>query len=382
MTQSPLMTHILARRPWLADIEAVSGYGFTRAARPADPAIAQRLIDAYHCAEQQCPDNFRPNDVWRQFVERHYGDMLGLIRDANAPALASYLQALPRQGGGHGYFQGKAAWQALSDNPAQQRERAIWLADHLAGFAESQGLLRERCPEQGEWSAPAFQSVPQLCAELEQAIGMPVTLPELFDGLFALEPEQAPCHLRSLMPAYALDQLRRFFAVHDGRTVAQLRVAEIGAGVGHTAYLAAHLGMARYSIFDLPEINVAQGYFLMASVGADKVRLLGEPAGPALEVLPPWAYEQTLQQGFDAVLNIDSMPEIAQDATRHYLHGMSGCADYFFSLNQEAPRPDPVQGQRASVRAMVEAHTDYAPLQRHRNWLRAGYVDEVFGLKP
>ena len=381
MTQSPLLTHILARRPWLADIEAVSSFGFTSSTVSLDPAAAQRLIDAYLRAEQECPADFRPNDVWRQFVERHYGDMLKLIHAGDATALAAYLQALPRQGGGHGYFQGRAAWQALHDQPEHQRERAIWLADHLAGFAESLGLLRERCPEQGEWQRPAFTDVAQLCAELERALGMPVTLPALFDGMFVLAPQHAPCHLRSLMPAYALDQLRRFFALHARREVTQLRVAEIGAGIGHTAYLAAHLGMARYSIFDLPEINVAQGYFLMASVGADKVRLLGEPSGPALEVLPPWAYEPTLQQGYDAVLNIDSMPEIARDATQRYLEGMAGCADYFFSLNQEAPRPDPVQGERAAVRAMVEAHTDFVPLQRNRNWLRAGYVDEVFGLR-
>lgn len=385
MTQSPLMAHVLARRPWLADVDAISAFGFTQrpqnVSRP-DEGIARRLIAAYKRAERECPVNFRPNDVWRQFVEAHYGDMLALVRADDCGGLIDYLLALPEQGAGHGYFQGKLACAALRSDVDKQRERARWLLDHLLGFAECRGLLRERCPEQGAWSEPAIKSAYELCAELEAVVGLPMTLPNLFSGMFVLEPERAPCHLRTLMPAYALDQLRAFFCNVLQRPMDSVRVTEIGAGIGHTAYLASKLGVARYTLIDLPEINLAQGFYLMSLVGAEHVRLYGENRGPALEVLPTWRFESTMSDGADAVLNIDSFPEIARDATRQYLQAMRSGTEYFFSINQEAPRRDPVDGQRESVRAMVEKYTDFAPLQRTRNWLRAGYVDEIFRINP
>lgn len=385
MMTSPLINHILARRPWLTDRANMPAFGFTARpeglARP-DRAIAQRLMAAYRRAQQQSRPDFRPNDVWRQFVQQHYGDMLALVKADDAEGLTDYLLALPRQGAGHGYFQGKLAWQALQQDPDKQRERALWLLDHLLGFAESLGVLRERCPEQGEWDTPAITSVPALCQQLQAATGLPLTLPPLFDGFFLLEPQAAPCHVRSLMPAYALHQIRQFFETTQGRRPNQIRLAEIGAGIGYTGYLAAHMNLARYSVFDLPEINLAQGFFLMCSVGPDNVRLLGEAAGPRIEVLPPWEFEQSIASGFDAVLNIDSLPEIAQDASQQYLQTMAGGAEYFVSINQEAPRPDPVAGQRESVRRLVERHTNFSPFQRNRNWLRAGYVDEIFRIQP
>ena len=380
MLRSPLIDHIQARRPWL-DLHRQTRYGFTRRSagmpRP-DPDIAARLIRAFRRAEQDCPEDFRPDDVWSQFIQRHYGELHALIRRDDAEGLTDYLLSLPRQGAGHGYFQGQPAYEALRESPERQKERALWLLDHALGLAEALGLLRERCPEQGLWREPAITDTATLIAELEQALGMPVCLPPLFEGFFALEAETTPCHLRTLMASYAIHQLEQFFSGFHARPRQQLRVAEIGAGIGFTAYLAARRGLARYSIFDLAEINVAQGFFLLSTLGAGQVRLYGESHEAAVEVLPPWAYFSTLPQGYDAVLNVDSFPEIDTAMTRRYLRAMPGGAAYFFSLNQEAPRADAMGAERLPVRAMVANETGFQGLLRARNWLRAGYVDEVF----
>ena len=381
MTRSPLMKQILARRPWLEALLDPQIYGFSsRRSDVAPPSlsIARRLISAYRLAEQDRPAAFAPDDVWRQFVEQYYGDMIALIRADDERGLINYLLALPRQGAGHGFFQGQPAYQALESSPERQEERALWLLDHLAGLAEALGIVDVRCPEQGEWGTPAFSSIPDLCSQIESTLGLPVCLPPLFEDFFALNGPSGPCHLRSMQPALALHQLTRFFLDTHARGPGSVRLAEIGAGIGCTGYLAAQLGLTRYSVFDLPEVNVAQGFFLLSTLGEDQVRLYGEPAGASSEVLPAWTFALAMEQGCDAVLNIDSFPEIDREHTRAYLQAMRAGAEYFFSINQEAPRADPVGGRRLSVRQMTRKQPGFQQLQRHPNWIRSGYVDELY----
>lgn len=375
------MASICGRRPWLAQICEPDLYGFssrsTALSRP-DVELGERLIAAYRLSQEKCPVAFRPKDVWRDFIDRHYTDMLEMIRRGDAAALVDYLFALPMRGAGHGYFQGQPAFDALRASPPKQRERALWLLDHLMGLAEAQGVVRLRCPEQGEWQAPAWSSLGRICEDIESSLGIPIRFPPLFDGLFALQTPAGPCHLRSMMAAYAVHEIGRHASNLKTCKADELRVAEIGAGIGFTAFAAAQLGMARYSVFDLPEINVAQGFFLLVTLGPDQVRLYGESSLATTEVLPPWAFEEHITDGYDVVLNIDSFPEIDRTLTRRYLQTMQNGGRLLFSINQEAPRGDRFGGPREAVREMVAGHGGFTPLLRSPNWIRQGYADELF----
>lgn len=96
-----LIANIQARRPWMLENKTFS-YGFTKAPDNMpdanDAEIASRLIASYRQAVRESRPLDRGHDVWSQFVEKHYGDMIALIESGHAPALATYLTALPRQG--------------------------------------------------------------------------------------------------------------------------------------------------------------------------------------------------------------------------------------------------------------------------------------------
>lgn len=356
-------------------------YGFTsgrhsKLVGAGDEAIARRLIDAYRRASSERAP--RADDKWSEFIESHYGEMIDLIGRDDARGLVAYLLSLPRQGAAHGFFQGRLVHDGLQDNPEGQLDRAWWLLDHLVALAEAVGVLRVRCPEQGDWDSVPFGSVPELRDRIERAIGLPLTLPDLFEGLFALEPNSGAIHLRSIMATYAVRQVATLLENLENLVPPEMKVAEIGAGIGYTAYAAQALGISRYTLFDLPEVNVAQGFFLLETIDPGAVRLFGEEEGAPIEVLPASAFPPRSPDGFHVVVNIDSLPEIDPVIVDGYVNGIAERSRYLFSINQEAPLTGGVGLARRSVRQSVSLNPRLKAILRQPNWIRAGYVEEIF----
>lgn len=374
------LTRILDRRRWLAH-EGMFSYGFTQAV-PADAeeeiAIGERLVEAYRHARHDTPNRGMPPDLWTRLLDGWYGDFKALLVRGDARELTEYLRDLPRQPAAHGYFQGREAYENLMRDDTTRADRAIVSMDYLAGYAEAVGVLAVRSPEQAGWREFAGDSARALRAAIERKTGLPVAFPPVFDGLFALEADDGAMHLRSIMPAYAMHQLRSIAGFVAAGTHG-LRIAEIGAGIGFTAYAAQAIGCARYAIFDLPEVNVAQGYFLLRTLGKDAVALYGEPqAGRKVMVLPGFAFHAEPAASYDVVLNIDSLPEIAQGEAAQYIASAARCSRALFSINQETQAPQTNASRQLKVSDLIEQNGRFRAVSRYPNWVRPGYVDEFW----
>ena len=68
----------------------------------------------------------------------------------------------------------------------------------------------------------------------------------------------------------------------------------------------------------------------------------------------------------------------APDIVDRYLAGVSKRSRYFFSINQEAPLTESDRAPRRSVLESVASHPALVPILRYPNWIRAGYVEELF----
>jgi hypothetical protein len=372
-----LASTVLARRPWLARAEI--SYGFTAAApAPGPSALAERLIAAYHRAAADAPRGPGAKDMWAVIGENFQGDLVSLAEAGKAAELAEYLRRLPMLPAGHGFAQGEASYQALSASPEAQRERGFWLMDHLAGMAEAAGVLDVRCPEQGPWEEPPPCATPAALRDgIEARAGVPISLPESFEGLFVLEPGERPVHLRTVMGGYVAWKAASFARSLLAAEVAELRVGEIGAGIGYSAFAAYQLGVRNYEIYDLAPVNLVQGYFLLRSLPEGAVSLYGEAAAP-VRVLPAFAYDDAPPGAFHVVVNVDSLPEVSPAEAARYARRLGEVTELFFSINQEARAPQvPGQAQLA-VREVLSGKRELA---RYPNWVRAGYVDELWATK-
>jgi hypothetical protein len=386
---SPASEMILMRRPWLAQ-PGLFSHGFTKVGSVAggtpDDEVADRLIAAYRRAiEHRRKAHVSADDVWTKIAEGCHGEMVRILVAGNARELLDNLSAMPRRAFGHGFLQGEATFKTLMGDPSAQRERALWLMDHLVGMAEAAGVLSVRCLEQGDFAAvPPNATADALRRAIERRLGISIALPALFDGLFALEPDKAILHLRSIMSAYAVWKavtLAGDFLAQDGRG---LKLAEIGAGVGFSAMAAYEHGVESYDIYDLPEINVAQGYLLLKCLPSGAVALFGEEfsphaaARPRIRVLPAFALDEARADAFDITINMDSLPEIAHDQVMHYLLRLRSVSRLFLSINQETEAPQTAAKRQLVARQLVAEVGGFRGALRYPNWVRQGYVDELW----
>jgi len=195
-----------------------------------------------------------------------------------------------------------------------------------------------------------------------------------------LEPLTGAVHLRTISAAYAVWKVLSFAELWLGGEPRTLRMAEVGAGVGFTAFAASNLGVGSYTVYDLPEVNIVQGYFLLSTLQPSEVRLYGETgeAAPRVSVLPAFAFEKAQAKAFDVTLNVDSLPEIAPLLARRYLAHIARASRLFFSINQEAQSPQTASQNQTVTRDLVSEVPGYRVVLRYPNWIRPGYVDELW----
>src|SRR5690606_1088776 len=87
----------------------------------------------------------------------------------------------------------------------------------------------------------------------------------------------------------SIETLRHAYFARRIVSVAPESVVEIGGGLGGQCYQAVSMGVPRYAIYDIPEVAVISGYFLLHAL-TERVSLYGEEPRD-IQVLPHFAIE-------------------------------------------------------------------------------------------
>ena len=215
-------------------------------------------------------------------------------------------------------------------------------------------------------------------------LGTDITPPPIDGGLFKIStgPEQGAGRFGE----------RDCNAIYTGWALAQLlevrasgaAVCEIGGGAGRVAYWARRFGIDDYTIYDLPQVNAVQGFYLMKALGGEAVRLYGEDHAESqggICVLPYFACRDVTSRRYDLVLNQDSFPEINVDLVREYLAWTKKVSHAFLSINHES-QPNAVGGAfQNNVSELVRESGGYRLRSRQLYWLRKGYVMELYQVR-
>jgi hypothetical protein len=334
-------------------------------------ALCERLISAYWLAREGAPGG---SGMWASdlFAERQQV-LLSALQERDPKSLATALGAMFRSDfiiGIAGGSLGTGRQTALG-----RRFTRLYILNKLVALAESQGVVRTENPEQGTPGIAFAQGTEALVEGIEKRLGIGLDFPDVGAayGILAagrLITSDAPDQV------YAAVRMRDAIATFLNATDVSRTVVEIGAGYGAMAYWFLQLVDARYTIIDLPAVNVLQGYFLARAVGAGAVSFLGEP--PArVTVLPAHALE-AVEGPIDVLANKDSMPEMPSNAVDEYLAwGARNCRGIFYSYNQEAAAPFEGSAQTV-VSESVERLGGFERLRRDTSWLRRGYVEELY----
>ena len=154
------------------------------------------------------------------------------------------------------------------------------------------------------------------------------------------------------------------------------KILEIGGGYGCVARFAYLQGFRNYTIVDLPYVNAIQAAFLSAAIGESEVSCYGENAAPIK--IRPCTQKDSLEDKYDLVINMDSLPEINADEAISYLEKIKSSAKFFLSINQEAKKLHKKTIAQHSVPDLIEKVGGFKRVYRYPYWLEEGYAEELY----
>lgn len=350
--------------------------------RPGDIDVgtANRLLAAWRAAALEGSVSARGSagDVWTGLAKHYHGELAKLLQAGDPHALAGYLCNMSRHDATVGITQGSTEYRKVSGSAYLRRWEGLFILDKLVALAEATGVLRAENPEQGRWGQNLYKDVDELVVMLNRALGVEIGVPHVEGCLFGLESSSGRIHFRDITALYAALRIRAITNRSSG-----LSVCEIGGGVGRVAFYCCKLGVEDYVIYDLPLINVLQGYFLIRTLPDARIVLCGEEMpshGRAIKVLPASLFERAAPKSFDVVLNQDSFPEIDRATVREYLRGIARTTrQYFLSINHEAETSlGSSNYKQLVVGDAVQETGGFDRLYRFPCWVRPGYVEELY----
>jgi SAM-dependent methyltransferase len=347
-------------RPWLfKDISAVETRG--KPIFEVGHAEIMRVIWAYQrsAAEFHAQDHTVWKEIFMRQIAMHEAFMRGDVKAVQAALEDPYSNDL---------FEGfddlrKDYMAVFSTSPATRQGYGHGCMDRLIALATALGSHRAYYPEQEAWANTVSDTPDKIVREIEEVIGQPIVFPEIFARCIGIPCKRGVISDRAL---HAIYLARKAIALAADKAPA---ILEIGAGAGRSAYYAMQFGARRYTIVDIPIAAACQGYYLMATMGADKVALAGEKneRAPVCIISPSEFFRK--QTRFDVAVNSDSITELPVDVAGQYLREISSRVPVLLSINHEA--------NEFSFREVCKAVLGKDPKARYPYWLRRGYVEEI-----
>jgi len=376
-------TRVIRRPEWLRGYSKPLPSEFAPRLAPdkaSDEKIAARIISSHRqikLREKRADVPSLQDSMWGMFLQEEYAALRRLVEQGDTDGLARYLSKIFRSEAVNGYTYGSK----FDPFPHRWWYLPVGIELSVITLAESVGILRAECPEQGQiayWRNAHTEE--RLIGQLESFFSMRIEAPRtgdargiLFGGRFLT--------LETCSQIYTAHRMRdaidREIAASDG-----LNIVEIGGGYGGLCYWMHRLlgkRINRYVVVDLPEVNVVQAYFL-SSLETRELLLFGEEKRKGesrIELIPHWMLSD-LDLRPNVLINQDSMPEMPPAEVERYLSWGSDNVDgLFFSFNQEAYSPWRGVPQ-VHVPSVIARYPRFRRIARNASWVRRGYVEEIY----
>ena len=276
----------------------------------------------------------------------------------------------------HGFLNWFHYKKLSSSNNARYKE-SIQLLDKLISLAEYRKLVKVFNPEQGGWLAENldYDKLVEKIFTYDKKEILPFKSPNYTFGFNSNKRFYCLKDFKNFYTSIRLNELSNIYDLKD--------VIEIGAGLGFTAYYFCKINHNNYNIYDLPTILILQAYFLMSSIGENKVHLSGETKNKDSQISlhPYWEiFDQTDSRKLLWV-NQDSFPEIDFTLSKKYIEKiMLSKNSYLLSINQEARNDNSVGDTQHTLYDLLFPRGNCKLIYRSRDFLRLGYIEELYSI--
>lgn len=337
-----------------------------------DHPIAERLMNVFHAMQAyrgDQPADPHPGADREPLVDgAPLAELENLLTGGNVGELAAYLRNGLRQGAATGLGTEAAAFARLERAGESRRTEVVLLRDQMVSLAAAAGGLSHEYLEQGESGESLRLSFEQLLRLAETGLGVEVARPPVM-GMFGIAAEGRVVDPCAPGDAYAA---RRLVAVM--RFLNRSQPCAIGGGLGGVALQVIRSGARSFTVFDSPMMTVLQGWFLMKVLGGDAIRMFSEDVPPRrVALLPTWEFFNEAV-AYDLVFNESSLPDMPPDVAGAHIAEIDRRTCALLSIDHE----NRGAAGRLRVRDLVRDWSALESVSRHRDWIRPGYVEELF----
>ena len=321
--------------------------------------------------------NFKKEDLWDSIISHE--DHLRLINyclkeeKTNFENLISLCNKTNLTKGFLNYY----SYNDLQSSKKNRNKETTQFLDKLISLAEYRKLTQVFNPEQGKWllSDLNFTNILENIFNYKSKNIKPFLSPNFTYGLQHQNNFYCLKDLKSLYTAIKTEELSRIYKFDQ--------ISEIGSGLGYLPYYSYILNNLNYNVYDLPNILILQAYFLMISLGEEKIHLYGESKnkGKQISLLPYW---EIFNENENKILWIsqDSIPEIDLNLSKKFFDKISKCnSSYFLSINQESKNINVAGTIQEPVYSIIRGINNFKLLNRSRDFLRKGYIEEFYMIR-
>lgn len=339
---------------------------------PGDIQIAERIIVAFKKAWKEELDypNTVNQDAWDTIEHNQHKELFEILEKNDPRKLADYLSNMHNKSVTYGISDFNESIY-LKTSPGLRREHMAFVKDRLICLAEAVGVITYKRSGNND----LYVNAESLVHSIQEAIGIDMTPPDIDGGLVKLRVGIGFFSLRDLYSLYTAWRVSQLVGQHDG-------IAEIGGGLGKAALYAHRFGLKDYSIFDLPQMNSIQAWYLIKS--GVPVSLYGEKINKeSVKVLPWRGFGQN--RTFALTLNVDSFTEMEAAIVTEYLRKIKqNTQKYLLSINHEKEfvvgDTSHTSGRLVMFRLIKEVG-GFKQVYRFPFWLRSGYMEELYSVQ-
>ena len=345
-----------------------------------DLVIISRLKNFWNSSQESYSVGDLKNDVWNE-IQRGQTQLHKLMNEGDSEKIYKYLISSPAQTICIGILQGDSETKMLRVNRRYRNLQSRIAINRFLRLIEGIGRgFPVQNPEQGRWGLKKDFHFDEALKHLDKEFGFIVRAPIVYDNLLQTSIGNRNLNQVDITALNASLQIRNVLKSSVNKSI-----LEIGGGSGTTAYWCNRLGLGPIQLIDLPHVALLQAFYLLKALPDVNVLLYGEELvveQPDITIYPHWAFDKLPQTSPALVFNQDSFAEMSTSMVQKYLRWIVDIdATHLLSINHESSATYSVALiEQINISSLIQTELAFTLISRHPNWVRLGYVDQLWEL--
>lgn len=328
-------------------VEGACQFGWGKTPTTKDDDLINRLCDYY---EKQDTTKVTGSYEWDGIIATH-AEFEELLKNRDLDKLHFYLSNMFTKSLCQGTAQGQFFYDKLiRDIDEIQKNTGFAIYDKFLCLMEANAIIPTFSPEQYQkkYDFLKFYTIDpdDYLDMLERAFECDLKAPQYQGSHFGIQTNRHGLYSdRDIMALSVAIKIKETYWDRN-----DIKIADLGGGVGHLTYWLNKLGFTDITYIDVPTVTISAMYFLETN-GIDTTKFVSP---------------DDFDGNFDLVINVDGLTQYSKAAAEEYTTKIEANAKHFLSINREFDE------------FRVSDICKMRRISRNQFWLRRGYIEEDY----